>query len=779
MGGDSRKFTDAAVLADAASAATLFASMFDRAHFSMQIFHPSGACVYVNPAWSAIWGPSLELVRGYNILHDPQIETTGIKALIFRAFQGESVVIPPVYYDPHLSPGSPEGLARWCSADASSIYSSSGQLLWVMLRHQDVTREQVAMDRVAETEQLFDAMFNQSNDAVFLHDTDGRFVRINRRACDMFGLPEQGVETYSIRDLHPSSVQQEVEDQIALLMADGNIRFETTMQRLDGSLFEGEVSAMLIQLKDRQLIQSIVRDISRRAESSRMLAASERKYRQLVEISPTAIFLFDSDMRFIDSNKAGERLLGYNRDELMQLAIADVDADPDAVQAAHQQLHAGDSIANFEHDLRRKNGDIITVLNNSIALKDDRGRVTNWLSYLMDITLEKQRQKKLEHVQRLESLGVLAGGIAHDFNNLLTAVMGHAALARMGMNPMDACMDHITAIEDTSQRAADLCNQMLAYSGKGRFVVQPVDLSCLVHEMVRLLEVSIHKGVVMRYELADGLPAIDADLAQLQQVIMNLVINANEAIGNRSGMIMLTTGLMHADESYLRSVYVEEEALSPGRYVYLEVSDTGCGMDETTIRRIFEPFYTTKFTGRGLGMSAILGIVRGHHGAIKLYTEQGKGSSLKVLFPVSDGAAIALQQDGGIDSEQRGEGLILLVDDEETVREVAAMMLEQAGYRVIHAVDGVDGVEKLKLHVDEIYCVLLDMTMPRMGGAEAFSEMRRIKPDVRVILTSGYNEQSATQRFAGKGLAGFVQKPYRPDVLLARIAGLHSAGGRL
>ncbi|RMG90495.1 MAG: response regulator, partial [Zetaproteobacteria bacterium] len=385
-----------------------------------------------------------------------------------------------------------------------------------------------------------------------------------------------------------------------------------------------------------------------------------------------------------------------------------------------------------------------------------------------DVTKEKQEQEKLEHVQRLESLGVLAGGIAHDFNNLLTAIMGHAALARMKAKPLDPVIENLAAIEQTSQRAADLCKQMLAYSGKGRFVVQPVNLSEMVAEMTRLLEVSIHKGVVLRYELAENLPAIEADVAQMQQVIMNLVINANEAIGERSGNIMIATGMMQADADYLKSVYVEE-GLAPGRYVYLEVSDTGCGMDEETQRRLFEPFFTTKFTGRGLGMSAILGIVRGHHGAIKVYSEKGKGTTFKVLFPAAQSGAVSLKESQAVKAP-KGEGMVLVVDDEDTVREIAAMMLEEAGYTVLQAADGLEAVEKVRELGDAIDCVLLDMTMPHMGGEEAFTEMRRICPDIRVVLCSGYNQQTATQRFAGKGLAGFIQKPYTAKTLLSMVA---------
>ncbi len=409
--------------------------------------------------------------------------------------------------------------------------------------------------------------------------------------------------------------------------------------------------------------------------------------------------------------------------------------------------------------------------------RDAGGRALRALGTVQDVTDQvvaekekKKRQQKMEHVQRLESLGVLAGGIAHDFNNLLTAIMGHASMGRNETISPAEVSEHFAAIEETSRRAADLCRQMLAYSGKGRFQVQPVNLSELVESMVRLLEVSLSKRVVVRYDLAKTLPAIEADVTQIQQIIMNLVINANEAIGDRSGSIMITTGLIQVDRAYLETLYLQDDQLTPGPHVFLEVSDTGRGMDAATMEHLFEPFFTTKSTGRGLGMSAVQGIVRGHGGAIKVYSEIDRGTTFKVLFPTVDMPAESFT--GGEEATPgiKVSGLVLVVDDEETIRNVAAMILQRAGYKTLTACDGHDAIAKLKQHREEVACVLLDMTMPRMGGEQAYTELVRIKPGLRVILSSGYNEQTATQRLAGKGLAGFIQKPYAPKELLAKVA---------
>jgi len=304
---------------------------------------------------------------------------------------------------------------------------------------------------------------------------------------------------------------------------------------------------------------------------------------------------------------------------------------------------------------------------------------------------------------------------------------------------------------------------MLAYAGKGRFVVQALDLNAVIREMTHLLDVSISKKVALRYRLADNLPAVEADASQMRQVIMNLITNASEAIGERSGVISITTAAMECDREYL-SEMPYAEGLEPGPYVSVEVADTGCGMDEATKARIFDPFFTTKFTGRGLGLAAVLGIVRGHRGAVKVYSEPGQGSTFKVLLPASAQPAQEESARAGTGG-WKGSGKALLVDDEETVRVVGQRMLERLGFEVVCAGNGAEALAIFRERPGDFVCVILDLTMPHMDGEETFRELRRVRPDVCVVLSSGYNEQEVTQRFAGKGLAGFIQKPYQIDAL--------------
>jgi nitrogen-specific signal transduction histidine kinase/CheY-like chemotaxis protein len=382
---------------------------------------------------------------------------------------------------------------------------------------------------------------------------------------------------------------------------------------------------------------------------------------------------------------------------------------------------------------------------------------------------EKARiEHKLQETQKLESLGVLAGGIAHDFNNLLTGILGNASLARLDLPPTSPAQPSLEQIELVAQRAADLCKQMLAYSGKGRFIVQRLDLSVLVRDTADLLRLSISKNAVLKFSLSAGLPAISVDATQMRQILMNLIINASEAIGESSGVITVTTGVMHADRAYLTEAYLSPN-IPEGEYVFLEVSDNGSGMDAETRQRIFDPFFTTKFTGRGLGLAAVLGIVRGHQGALKVYSEPGRGTSFKLLLPRAEGPAEHLPVRLEASPAWRGAGTMLVVDDEDTVRTVAARMLAGMGFHILQAANGHEAVEIFLSHHGEIVGVLLDLTMPQLDGTATFSELRRIKPDIRVLLMSGFNEQDAVNRFAGKGLAGFIQKPFKAETLQAKL----------
>ncbi len=388
-------------------------------------------------------------------------------------------------------------------------------------------------------------------------------------------------------------------------------------------------------------------------------------------------------------------------------------------------------------------------------------------------------ERRMQQTQKLESLGVLAGGIAHDFNNLLMVILGNADLALSKSSAESPVREFISNIDVAAQRAADLANQMLAYSGKGRFLIEPINLSRLVEEMGHLLASVISKRATVHYRLAGTLPAVQADATQLRQVVMNLITNASDALGEREGVISLATGVVEIPPPG-SAASIAAPALAGGTYVYLEVSDTGGGMDSTTQALIFDPFYTTKQTGRGLGLASVLGIVRGHRGEVKVKSKPGEGTTFTVLLPAALDAVSAGSSASGKAAPGQGPATshrtILLVDDEDRVLQTARVMLEESGFTVLTAVDGAEAVEVFRKQAALLSAVVLDMNMPRLDGAAAFRQMHDIAPGVPVILTSGLDEQEAVSEITGAGLAGFIQKPYRLRALLEKLEAAIAGG---
>jgi signal transduction histidine kinase len=387
-----------------------------------------------------------------------------------------------------------------------------------------------------------------------------------------------------------------------------------------------------------------------------------------------------------------------------------------------------------------------------------------------DITERKQADRALLQSQKLESLGVLAGGIAHDFNNLLGAMLGNVELA-MTETTLALAQPHLETLKGLMAKASDLLRQMLAYAGQGKACVQPLDLNQLVREMIHLLATSISKKAVIGLDLHPDPLTVAADPSQIQQVVMNLVINASEALGEQNGRITLSTRPEQLRQSAIDTIY-EGQAMRPGRYVSLEVADNGSGMAADVLKKIFDPFFTTKFTGRGLGLAALHGIVRSHRGGIRVYSEPGQGSTFKLLFPAAQDLEAPPPQVPLLRLTAGAEPLeatVLVVDDEDEMRTVVVQALARAGLTTLEARNGREALDLFLQHRDRIRLILMDLTMPSMDGAEACWELRRLGASVPVILSSGFNETEAIRRFEGLGLAGFIQKPFALGTLVERV----------
>jgi len=529
---------------------------------------------------------------------------------------------------------------------------------------------------------------------------------------------------------------------------------------------EAELTRSAEELEQR--VEERTADAFRSAQSARHAAEELREQAQLLDLAHDAILSLDLNGTIRFWNRGAESMYGWTRDEALGRISHELLKTVFPVPFGEIQERLGAN-GHWEGELThtRKDGSELKVASRWAVRKEGDSEPAGYLEIVSDITERIRIEEQLRHTQKLESLGVLAGGVAHDFNNLLTGILGNSSLALDNIGPSNPNRPLIEEVMKAAERAAELTRQLLAYAGKGRFVMHTLDLSELVREISSLVQTSFPKHAQLRMQLSANLPGIDADPGQLQQIVMNLVINGAEAIGSQGGSVLVRTALQDVDQSYIGTMSSAGELLRPGRYVSLEVHDTGAGMDEETLAKIFDPFFSTKFAGRGLGLSAVLGIVRAHKGALKVYSKPGQGTTFKVLFPASARAVAAVAAPAV--GDLTGAGTVLIVDDEEIVRTAARHTLLRYGYQSIPAQDGEAALQAYKNCPGKVALVLLDLTMPVMSGEETLRQLQMIDPKVKVLLTSGYNEVEAVQRFAGKGLAGFIQKPYTASALAVKV----------
>lgn len=537
------------------------------------------------------------------------------------------------------------------------------------------------------------------------------------------------------------------------------------------------VVAMAIVLA---LVAGLVVSVKQRLDVQQALDRSEQRLRAMLDASKDVAFvttdLAGGNSKILDFSSGAEALFGYSRDEVVGKPVAELYANEESksldkiYNAQETQQHP----LSTKPTLVRKSGQEFPAMMTTYAIHNGQGEAHTALGLAVDMsdyrrTEEDQRRLlgQMQHAEKLEGLESLAGGVAHDFNNMLVGVLGNADLALMDLAPLSPARASVEQIKTAAIEASELTRQLLAYAGKGHFVIELVNLNNLVEGISQLLRASVSKKVILDYDFAEDLPPVEVDTSQIRQLLVSLATNASDAIKGESGRITISTSEITASDEELASTYLDDD-LPGGDYVCLEVADTGPGMDEATVERIFDPFFTTKEMGRGIGLASVLGIVRGHKGAITVHSEIEKGSAFRVLLPAS-GKELRTEEQitgrHGHDSDEATE-TVLIVDDEETVRTVTSTMLSRHGYTVLTASDGMKGVDIFRENADQIDVVLLNMTMPELSGPEAYKMMKEIDSKVKVILCTGFGEQDSKKSFANHGLAGFIQKPFEMDALL-------------
>ena len=539
-----------------------------------------------------------------------------------------------------------------------------------------------------------------------------------------------------------------------------------TGKRRDGGTFPMEIVTGAITGQQGAVV--LMRDITERCNTEDALRESEKRFELFMRYLPGLAFVKDADGKAVFMNSYYERVYGWDLANCIGKSDAELYPQDLAEQFAESDRRVLDSNRELRYVTRVLQQD---GMHSMLTYKFPIHSQTNARPMIGGISLDitdqeraederRKIEKQMQQAQKLESLGVLGGGIAHDFNNLLMGMLGHADLALTKLPTDSAARQNIEEVVSSAQRAADLANQLLAYSGEGKFVVETVNLSSVVKEMSSLLEVSISKKAVITFGLDSEIPAIRCDTTQIRQVIMNLIVNASDALENNRGEIAIATGAMHRTPADFVDTYLGSQ-LPDGEYVYVRISDTGSGMDEETRARIFDPFFTTNFAGRGLGLAAVMGIVRGHGGAIAVESVPGNGTSFTVYLPATD----EYVQERPKETEQgevwQGNGMVLVADDEETVRDVAKMMLESIGFEVLTVTNGQEAVDMFADSPGRFAAVLLDITMPELGGVEAYHEMRKVDAKIPIILSSGYNKQEEVEHVPDSHPPVFLKKPYR------------------
>lgn len=500
-----------------------------------------------------------------------------------------------------------------------------------------------------------------------------------------------------------------------------------------------------------------------------ILEEHELHLRTIIKNTPAGYFRINLEGRFVEVNDAWLRIHGYDSPEEIvgkHFGVTQVEEELNTALKHVTDLLSGTAIPSGEFSHVRKDG---TVGYHTFSAHPvvHTGKVVGLEWFIIDRSAQKQvedekkiLQQQFQHSQKMESLGVLVGGIAHDFNNILAIIMGHCSLIEMDYK---TAQDHIPAINTAVERAAGLCRQMLTYAGKGQTVLCPFNVVKLVDEMVTMLRMTINQNVTITPDLPTDILFINGDQNQIRQVVMNLIINASEAIGDGHGDVRVSLAKAEIKAGQAIKDHLGK-AVPPGHYICLEVTDNGCGMDDETKLRIFEPFYTTKFTGRGLGMSAVLGIINTHGGRMQLVSQAGQGSTFKMYLPFllteSD------EEKATAPSEPwQGSGTILFVEDEEEITSVAVEMIKLLGFTVIEASNGREALELYLKHVTDITLVVTDMGMPIMNGYELFRGLKKLNPNLPIVISSGFGEVAISSHIAPEDIAGIISKPYTFDLL--------------
>ena len=639
-------------------------------------------------------------------------------------------------------------------------------------------KQQEIIKKLENEALIYKTILEASTDAVFLETLDGKIIDVNEKALELLGYTKDELLKLTVSDLVPEKTRKELPKLYHKAKLKNGFTIEAENLKKDGSIIPVEVSSKLFSFKGEEILSVSVRNISSRKkleqelkealenqlrindelmQTTMRLKESEEKYRNLIEHSNDGIYILKSN-RFILVNKKFEEIIEYTFNDLnspeFEFESLIAPEDRQMIRLRGEKIKKGETVSpKYRFRTITKSGKK-KDLETSVSYVIYEGEVATH-GIVRDITEQRRLEDQLLQSQKMEAIGKLAGGIAHDFNNLLTGILGFAEL--LYARAQDEKTRHASdVILTTCRQAAKLTAQLLNFSRKGEFNPEPISINDSIRNVLTLLEKMIHKNIELHYDLEENINITEADSGQIEQALMNIVLNSFDALP-KGGQVSISTSNVFLDEKYCSSF----PDLKPGNYVKVSVTDTGSGMTDEVKRRVFEPFFSTKGKGEGtgLGLSTVYGIVKNHSGHINIYSEINEGTTVNIYLPV-------VKAKKGSEKEDKIEFLkgyetILLIDDEKVVRKVGKEILNELGYKSLIASSGKEGLKLFKENIDDIKLIILDMIMPDMDGEATYKELKKINPDIKIIVASGYSQNGTAEKIVKKEQSVFVQKPFQ------------------
>lgn len=733
--------------------------------------HPTAQKLMLNKVWhenrTLFWE---------DLIKDPTIQVhlkkSSLNNLIIHPLYREEHDIDALFVINHAPSTQHHRILEFISFVSSVLaLSVQNQRLYLQLKHKNAeleswvkhveTRIEDGTKKLLEREYQYQSLFEGINDSILVHNKSGDIIEANAAFCQLFGYEKCELITLNWKQMTPADLIEAHESFfMKILNKEKTDPIETTLIQKDGNPIKVELSSRYVRFRGELAIQTVIRDISQKHLLEERLRESKEKYQIVVEASKVGVFIIHNGIvEFV--NSVFEQFTGYKKEELIGKNFFDLiyPDDRDMVSSRESQREKGKEVPDhYEARFLQKDKDWCwgEVRMSRIVLEGHPSILGN----IMDITKRKQLEMKLVETQKMESIGTLAGGIAHDFNNLLGGILGYASLLLSDMPKDSPYYEDVYTIAETAKRAADLTNRLLAFARGGKYQVTTINLTDIAKEVIGILSHSTDKSISIETFFSKNLWTIRGDREQIHQVMMNICLNAVEAMPS-GGKLIFSLDNVILDQSFVQT----HLGLKAGDYVRIQIVDTGTGMDSKTQSRVFEPFFTTRpgRGGKGLGLSVVYGIVNNHEGTVVLDSHLGKGTKVTVFLPRFVPAHTKSEHATAVEVEEKN--FILLVDDEEVIRQVGKRMLQKGGFEVLSAGNGEEAIQIFEEYQHEIKLVLLDLILPNMSGRDIARKLREIDPTVVIVFTSGYGPQDRPDLIRS-GEEFFIQKPFQTEVLL-------------